>query len=291
MDVSSREKEESLVANMRVLRQLSELRLFSSTRSLSCDGISLQLATALFDVCPSIKSIDGQTVAGKIWQEDDGEVEKENDVESSTIPDYCSSDSDDQSEYDRGTETQSSERRKSNRPGSAAAIKEILQIDDVPLMEGHFKDLLSNCKDTLTVMLKLADSGEIAVEALEAEDSSGIADVSINAGTDSVVEKKESSAIDSTSREMKVNSIANFMPATVFTLANLKAVNTRNDSDNQEVNRKTFTFLSEEIFDEPKKALKTRVPMLRDNSLSKDHASLPFPPTKEKESIKLRYIV
>jgi hypothetical protein len=166
----SRDKDEQLkmITCLCTLTQLNELRLNCNTSS----NLLGDITSALFKVCPSMKSFNGQTVTGLTLAEinEGGRNDEVNEgLESAAYSD----DSDEETTYGR-IETNEIElekgktisRKGSARKGSQSAIRNILTIDDVSMMDLQFKDLLSTCKDTLSVMLTLADqtaTGDVSI--------------------------------------------------------------------------------------------------------------------------------
>lgn len=159
MDLS-REKTESLAAVMSTLKQLNELKINKA----GYGGNSKVLNAALFASCSSLTIIDGQSATGEVRVEDLREAVLT--YEKNT---NYGSDSDD-SDYEDASgpallKKQASSRRRVSLTGSATAIKEIAQIDDVTILEGNFKKVITNCKETWTAFLKLSSAPEVIFES------------------------------------------------------------------------------------------------------------------------------
>ena len=160
------DKTSSIVSIISSLRHLNELNV---NKRRYIDN-SKDLMAALFAGCPSLKLIDGETVTGDMRTEE--QIEKEQGYEKNVH--YDSSDSGDESDEDMKPKSQpissqkqavSNSKRRVSVSGSATAIKEIAQIDDVSQLEGRFQKILTNCSDTWTSFLRLADNTGILSES------------------------------------------------------------------------------------------------------------------------------
>ena len=161
-----KDKTSSIVSIISSLRHLNELNV---NKRRYIDN-SKDLMAELFAGCPSLKLIDGETVTGDIRTEE--QIDKEQGYEKNVH--YDSSDSD-ESDEDMKPKSQpmissqkqavSNSKRRVSVSGSATAIKEIAQIDDVSHLEGRFQKILTNCSDTWTSFLRLADNTGILSES------------------------------------------------------------------------------------------------------------------------------
>lgn len=144
-------KSEQLLESVSTLKRLTELRMGSAY-----DDVTLsELKVLLFKACPLLKAIDGREQSGEVWSS--SPLQESSPQEGSDIDlHYDSSDNEDIAEYHEQHEIRRkvslTSLRKVSVSGSAAAVKEIALIDDIPTMEGQFKRLLSNCKKTLAVL-------------------------------------------------------------------------------------------------------------------------------------------
>ena len=159
------DKIDNFITILSSLKSLNELQIERS----GYDDSIVDINALLFKSCPNLKSIDGQLVTGerKIGDISENEENYEKNIH------YDSSDSDEENdtyneEGDKDkdkfssaassiTKRQSFSKRRVSISGSKTAIKEIAQIDDVLFLEGQFKKVLTNCRDTWTTFLKLTE--------------------------------------------------------------------------------------------------------------------------------------
>lgn len=247
------DKDEQLkfITRLSALTQLNELRLtFDASSNLSGD-----ITSALFEACPSMKSFNGQTLTGLTLAEIN-ETARNNEITEQSESAVYGDDSDEETAYGKieNDEIELEKGPSMERRGSRSA-KNILIIDDVSAMDLQFKDLLSTCKDTLSVMLTLADQ-------------TAIGDVSIIENT-SVVEKVNKKRNLSTKINFDVNTTDTAANDSTLPVAekaekelNLSTqidfdVNTTDLLNDSKALRKSFTFLSE--YDEEVKEQRSRV--------------------------------
>ena len=134
------------------LKRLKELKIDSK----GDEKTSLELQAILIGACPMLRTIDG-----RILVEEAPSVQVPEDFTMAIIPqdvetNYDSNDSEDEDVtadlHEIKRKISLTSLRKVSVSGSAAALKEVGQIDDIPTMEVQFKKLLSNCKSTLAVL-------------------------------------------------------------------------------------------------------------------------------------------
>ena len=159
-----KDKTSSIVLIVSSLRHLNELNV---NKRRYIDN-STDLIAALFSGCPSLKLIDGETVTGDVRTEE--QTGKEEGYEKNIHYDSDSDDSDTEinptpseqptilSKKNGTQNSNSTSKRRVSVSGSATAIKEIAQIDDVTHLEGRFQKILSNCTETWTSFLRLTDT-------------------------------------------------------------------------------------------------------------------------------------
>jgi hypothetical protein len=266
----SRDKDEQLkmITCLRTLTQLNELR-FNCNASSNLLG---DITAALFKACPSMKSFNGQTVTGLTLSEinEGGKNNEDNEVLETAA---YSDDSDEETTYGRieTNETEIEKEKPISRKGSRSAIK-VLTIDDVSMMDHQFKHLLSTCKDTLSVMLTLADR-------------TATGDVSTIENIPPIAEKVDNEKVDN---EKVDNEKVDKEKVDNSTKINFDADTTEEKTSNVDDSkslRKSFTFLSE-YNEEVEERFKSRSESGATNrSISKvGQDPLPCPPAKRPDS-------